>query len=445
MSREGQLLESLFERISALEYCVLGGYETLPDDPTSDVDMWVAADDQASFREALSEVAADLGWAIVIPSVSPRLDGPGEGKFSLVNREDPDAVVQIDSWTYPYWRGIPYLDQEVIADHRRLERGFYVAEPGVEMAFSLVGDVLHRRELTERRTERAAECLDADDGSFEAALADRFGRDTAERVGTLARDGRWADLEASASQLRRALLSTAVREGPGRQLRRWGRYLWQGIRHRVWDDYGCFVAFVGPDGSGKTTSATGFLDSTMVETLFTRREFFYREFPVLPKMGELVAAITRREREDEPADDRETTPLPLWRSVLYPLYYGLNNVLAYVWLWRAMKGGGTASVLDRYFYEFRIQPLYSSAPQWLVRACSALVPEPDVLVFTTADTEVVSERADELPVDEIERQIEICERIVSRHPRGVTVETVDGSEAVVTEIQRAVLRELEEE
>jgi thymidylate kinase len=449
----GAFFRALFSRLEsdAVTYCVLGAHERAVEWTDGDVDVWVAADDGQTAADAVYEVATELDWAVLESNTSPRLNA-GAGKYVVVSRATPDTVVHVDLWTFVYWRSIPVLDNEVV-ERTRIEdgRGFYVAAPGVEAADSLVGDVLHDRPLSDARRDRIAECLDRDDeGTFERVLDEPFGTDLANALGTAAREERWDRVTSMRPTLRARLRRRSATRHPVRTVRRALRYGLTGLRYRLLSEHGAFVAVVGPDGAGKTTTAEAILDSRFARRAFDRQTYWYRDIPVLPTMGELAArlgleSLSTAATPDGPTDERDLEPLPVSRALIYPVYYALNDALGRVRLARGKTDGGSVMVCDRYFYEFELQPQYDNCPDWLVSACESIVPDPDVLVFATADAETIRSRRAELPLAEIERQQDVCRALVDDHDAGVTIETVGGTDAVVETIQRAVLNDVEED
>jgi thymidylate kinase len=463
-------MAAFFDRLAAddITYCVMGAYDRTPDWTDGDVDVWAADGDQRAAADAISRTAEELGWAVIEKNTSPRLS-EGEGKYAVVSTDDPGTVVHLDLWTFNYWRSVQFLDNAVIEETlTRDADGYYVAAPGVEAADSLLGDVLHGRPLDASRRERVGTLLARDDGAFERVLAGPFGDDLARTVGDLARDGRWDTLVSMQATLRRRLLARSLRRSLVWTAKRACRYLAGGLRYRILGEHGAFVAVIGPDGAGKTSTAESLLDSQFARQVFERQSYWYRDIPVLPTMGEIAAKLgleslstsvsngtadDEEDTDDGTASDatdtdgtaaRDLEPLPTRRAVIYPVYYALNDTLGRWRLWRGKTDGGELMVCDRYFYEFELQCTYDNCPEWLVRACQAAVPDPDLLVFATADSETIRDRRSELPLSEIERQQAICRSLVDRHD-GITVETVGGVDDVVTTVKRVLLERTEDD
>jgi thymidylate kinase len=165
---------------------------------------------------------------------------------------------------------------------------------------------------------------------------------------------------------------------------------------------------------------------------------------MLPRLRRLISGLglvsSKKAKEEADNVARNLQPLPMLRSLIYPLYYGLNNLIGHAWLWRHRQQGGSIVVLDRYFYEFLIQRRYAKCPDVLVRLMLRLIPRPEVLVYLKVDPRTAYARKPELALEEIERQCEICGKIAEKSKGGMTVDTgLNETSEVVREVQRAII------
>lgn len=445
MHSVSELLGDLFLQLDRAQvaYCALSGYEELPYRTGNDLDIWVSPKDLPAFEQTLLRVAESLEWHVLKPNVSPRLSR-GEGKYYLVRSGSPPQIVHLDCWTYLYWRGVPYVDSSQIGCHvERDKRGLSVAEGSLGSIISALGDVLHGRPISQKHREAIARY--SDQARFLDVLVESFGGRVGAWILNMLHDNQWDDLVSKARYLRRVLLTRALLRRPGLQIRCWGAYLYGAFRNRLIKNFGAFVVFIGPDGSGKTTAARGLLNSAAAEKLFARRFYFHTTFPFLPKLRRIALSlgIARPvETEEAGPPSKRLQPLPLLRSMLYPVYYGVNNFLGRFWLWKQMKNGGALVVLDRYFYEYLIDPQFSRCPRWLLSLLLRLIPKPDALIYLKADPQTVYRRKGELPLAEVQALARKCEQVLACCNNGFAVEAdtpVDDTLARVWEIVVGVL------
>lgn len=203
------------------------------------------------------------------------------------------------------------------------------------------------------------------------------------------------------------------------------------------------IVLIGPDGSGKTTIADMIKNCSTINNHFYKKFYFHTNFPILPRMrkiGEWLGFLKKENAAYSPSS-RQIEPLPFFKSMLYPIYYGLNYFLGHFWIWKQKANGGALIIFDRYFYEYFIQPSFIKCPRWLLKIILKIIPKPDILVFIKSEPEQVFLRKQELSLEEIKRQLKICEKIVARDKNGVIIENTDIDKAV-EQIQKLIIERL---
>ena len=82
-------------------------------------------------------------------------------------------------------------------------------------------------------------------------------------------------------------------------------------------------------------------------------------------------------------------------------------------------------VFDRYYYDFILDPIRSriSLPKKLMGWFQALIPEPALVLCLGADPEVIHARKPELPLSEVERQVDELRNFCDGSKRAVWVDT----------------------
>ena len=441
----GRFLQEFFLHLNdrKVRYCVLWGYEDLPNSPGNDVDLWVHPEDQPKFRETLLEIAQQNSWSVLFPIVSARLVGQGEGKYYLIHRTPPYDIVHIDSWSILYWKGIPYIEEMTKAFYMT-PKGFNIPVPGVEAACLLLRSCLNGRELTDYHKQKIAEGLRKDSQRFFQILSEALGDKPSSFVVRLVSKHEWDNIP-SPWYFRKHLIIQSLRRKPFRQMRWWLTYLIQGVRIRLRGGYRLFVAFIGPDGSGKTTLAARLIQSKMVQKCFSSIWYFHTNFPCLPRLRRFVPKWWLRAPDGtafSKTQVRDLRPLSFFRCLIYPLYYGLANFLAHFWLW-TQKKKGTLIVLDRYYYEYWVQPVFARCPAWLPKLIMRFIPQPDLVFYIKNSPQILHNRKEELPLEEIERQCQVYEAIVKSLSSG---HILDGSLNILRlaqEIEAMVIRVLE--
>ena len=225
------------------------------------------------------------------------------------------------------------------------------------------------------------------------------------------------------------------REMPGRKLKHTG---------------GFFLAVLGPDGSGKTTTAQAFSQVWKLHS-YQIPIYIHGDFNVLPHLKSLRkiwAKITGRELPPDTDYTQkhagaEAVPHSLFRSLAYLSYYYWGYLWGHFHI-RKVRRERQLIVADRYFYDYFYQRTNMNLPHFLLRILSYLIPVPDLIVFLDADAHAIYERKNELTVEEIQRQQNVISEICEWLPNSVIVDTEKGIADTVDQVKVAVANRIAE-
>ena len=424
-----------------ISYCVLKNFDHLPEKPGRDVDIWVEKRDFHKCLRIMFAVSKSHGWRLLARSQT--FFNTGEYCF-LRRGHRTDNICILDISPYLHWRGINYLDDEVLAQRQHtLPNGIKVATPGIEAA-ALIFRGRMMGVIKEADRSRITRCLEEDAQGFLEVLVEPFGRGVAERILQAAKAGDWDFLEQNMDQFQRVILQRALRRRPWFQIRQWLRYFGaSGKAILLGPTHGFFLALLGPDGAGKTTLARLLLEKAAVWKIFGRREYRYRRFHI-PWLKRLTSKIKNTEVVNIDAEvraDGAIIPLGPVKATVYLIYLALEYILGYFYLNRFKMNGGLL-IFDRYFYDYLVFEDFQRAPAWILRLLAKLVPRPDALIYLQNDPEIIHARKPERSVQEIARQAKICEDLVALLPPAYTLQTSKDPEELVEEIKEIIITNL---
>jgi thymidylate kinase len=202
---------------------------------------------------------------------------------------------------------------------------------------------------------------------------------------------------------------------------------------RVLYPSGLFVAFLGPDGSGKST-----VIHRVMETLCFRQT---RMFHLRPRLGQKcrVSNAPVTEPHGQP-------PRSLLFSLLKVLYFWLDYTLGYFLKLRWLLVRSTLLVFDRYYYDLLVDPrrFRYQGPRGILQWVGQLIPKPDLVILLDAPTEVLQSRKQEVSFEETERQRQAFLEVVQCLPNGHVVDASQPVETVARETEQILLTWLEQ-
>lgn len=191
--------------------------------------------------------------------------------------------------------------------------------------------------------------------------------------------------------------------------------------------HGRFVVVVGPDGSGKTTTAEALIDAWQGSAAY---------FHFCPPLRERLDAQPGRDAGPPPPKAPRDGSRPAgWIRLARNL---VRFWFAYAVKIRPLVRRGGLVVGDRWAYGYVGQPhgLRFYGPTWLAHLAIAFFPRPDVTVMLTAPPEVIHARKRELSLEEIEA--ELVRWAGLRYANAVAVDATSSPH----EIARLILRDV---
>lgn len=411
----------LFLEDSGVEYCLLGDSGAHPGDGGGDVDIVVSNDTLVGLKELIAQYCevAELqlvqciqheakAWYFVL------------AKMTLQSRP---RFLKLD-FCSDYQRNARTLiaSERLLTKRYRNEWGVFVPKASEAFNYYLIKRV-SKRSIDNVHGEYLHSLWLQDPAGCERCTFDIWAGAGAELVKRAAETNDWkgvvSDLEILASVLSRKfpLTINAVLQESRR------------VFQRVREPTGISIAFIGPDGAGKSTILAAVGESLL--PAFRRRDIHY------------VTAGPLGRQDKKPM---ETSPHRLpprgWLGSIAKLGYLLTNV----WMGHAMhvlpgRIGSTLVLFDRYFYDIEVDPLRHryGGPQWLVRAVRRFVPSPDLLFLLDAPVAVVQARKQEVAVSETLRQRSRYLDVVESIRSAIVIEASQPADEVLAAIESEIL------
>jgi sugar transferase EpsL len=399
-----------------IEYAILHGYSGFPESIPSDVDFVVNSRYLARLHHIVARISEERGWVIaqvLRHSLSSRY-------FLLVDPLDPAKTLALDACSHLDKSGFRLMRaEELLQDRKPSEGGFYVPATAAEFGCILAKAILYRKNPSEV-VPRLKALYAADPDRVHQVFTRLTGRPGSDLNGWLEHDDHtWGHL--------RAEMLATCRSG-------WTLRACDLLRRmrNVTRPTGFRVSVLGPDGSGKSTLISG-LKARLAPTFFGE--------PVVFKFRPDVTNRIVPSVDDRP-HDRDPRSRPV--SVLKVAFYAAD--WWWGWLTRLvpLQLRGSLILFDRDFSDLTIDQrryLVQSVGV-LAAALRHLVPRPSRTYVLDALPEEAHSRKPELPLSELERQMQAYRTLVGKDRRMRLVDANRPKEEVVASVAHDVVLRL---
>lgn len=396
-----------------VNYCVLRNYEHLPlHTGGSDLDMWVSPEDYPRFLEILGDVCQACDAHLVSYK-----DDKLCPQFTLCAYL---SGLQIDMHIgLANHKGVAYFDESIIGHHILEHNGIKVLAPEADGLICFLKEMLNNKRCKTEYCEKARRAIaQVSDTEAEQYLKAFSPAVRTKILGVL----RNADFEEAVIRQVGIAASKDLQTPASRWL-----YLCTQAKKtsRFFRPLGYTVAFLGTDGSGKSTIINA-LTPVLSEAFHKGVRYEHMRPNYLPSL----AVLTGKKSKDAPVevcvDPHGGKPSGFFGSLLRVSYYWLDYTYGYfrkVYFDKSVKNH--VWIFDRYFYDYANDPRRAciKLPRWLLHFYGLLVPDPDIIICLGTDAEKIHARKPELPLEEIRRQVERLRRFAGHNSHAVWIDT----------------------
>lgn len=192
---------------------------------------------------------------------------------------------------------------------------------------------------------------------------------------------------------------------------------------RLFRQPGFFIAFLGSDGSGKSTIIENI--SPILSKAFHNAVYYEHMRPnKLPSIARLFGK--KEEFNKLVTNPHGSSSSGFLGSLLRWLYYTFDYTFGfYSKVWPKKAICSCVWIFDRYYYDFLIDSKRGriKLPRWLLKLGEFFVPEPDLILCLGTDAQTIYKRKPELSLDEVERQVLGLKKFCDSNRRAVWIDT----------------------
>lgn len=185
---------------------------------------------------------------------------------------------------------------------------------------------------------------------------------------------------------------------------------------------GYTIAFLGTDGSGKST-IINHLSPVLNQTFHNAVHYMHLRPGYLPPLSQFNGG---KKQNGPVINPHASQPSGFINSLLRWSYYMIDYFFGYyVNIFPKKSIRACTFIFDRYYYDYYIDKRRSriNLPDWIIRLGEIVIPEPDIIICLGTEAETIYKRKPELTLPEIERQVTALRKFCSNHKRAVWIDT----------------------
>jgi thymidylate kinase len=406
-------------------YCILSGYEELPESFDTDIDFMVDQEDFQRIPRIIEDVARQTNTQL-FQSIEHEITARA---FLLVSLSGPTlTMIQLDSASdYRHFGPLWLRAKEVLETRRWHPRGFWIPSASHEFTYYLIKR-LNKRDFGQQHGTRLHRLYAEDSHACDRMIARFWGRRQRSALICMAASNDWTELSASLESFRAELMRHTGESIVQRILSIPKRTIH--VLGRIARPTGAWIAFIGPDGSGK---------SVVIDAV--RRQFApafrdVRCFHMRPRL------LRRKAIADGPVTDPHgQAPRGLLASIAKAFYFAADYYLGYAFQIAPALSRTRLILFDRYIYDLVVDSkrVRYGGPGWLLRLVARAVPRPDLVILLDAPAEVLWSRKREVPFDEVIRQRSAYLQLARKLPSTIVVNAAQPVSDVIHEVACALI------
>lgn len=430
------LLEKVFKVIneSELDYCVQNKYEMMPEEIPSDIDMMYRNASERDLDRVVLDIAKQTGLLITQKIVQDY----GEYTY-ILSYPSPSEYFQLQ---LDFYRVISKgnIHNVLLAEHllsnKRMYKNMFIPGRYEELRYIIVRRAL-KNDFSVEHLKKIISLYTEDDLSL---LSEDFGYKTSGIILEMIKTGKESIFDDNYNAIIESVKAMSKRNFHLiDRIKRNAFIILNYPSKRIVHKCGLSIAFLSPDGAGKSTVING-INETCSGSFYGVENYYFR-----PHLFKNLGHYNKLNPSEEATSNNNPHDVVLngkCKSILRFFFYNLDFILGTFLKVDIDKMKKKLVVFDRYYYDYFVDMKryrYSISSKWAWNF-RYIIPKPDLIFVLDAPSDVIYGRKQELTILEIERQRTEFKKLKDKYSDVVVIDTSVNKEKVISEVTEHILR-----
>jgi len=415
-----------FLDLKKIQYCIVGDTSDYPV-CNSDIDIIVDPKSLSSLHQIISKFCKEYDVQLV-----QVLQHEQNAYYYVLAWFDQNEVrfLHPDICGDYYRKGILFLEARELLlnrikakDESGNNMGFYVASPAHEFIYYLLKKIDKQR-LDDKQGLHLYKEWHKDKSGALKQIQRFWDKDDVNQIAESAETNNWQIVRENLAQLQRSIHRKLVFSV---------KSYWREFKrkvYRVLEPTGAWVAFLGADGSGKSTVIKSVQEQ--LAPVFRKTAYYHLRPYFLSLKSHDIAVVTNPHASEKRG---------LIASIAKLILFWLDYTSGYFADIRWRKVYSTFVLFDRYYHDLLVDTkrYRYGAPLWIAEIIAKLIPMPDILILLDAPPDVLQARKQEVSYEESSRQQKEYLKIMRSIKNAAIVDGSQPSEDVVRNVNKIIL------
>lgn len=399
MKKDIDFIRSFFKtlRDNDIEYCVLIKADMIISGKAHDIDMAIDFSKIDEVYKILDEIAITFGWKPFLNTLKDNGNMITLHYFTIYRKQI--YIVHFDLFKSFSWQSIILLKSDEIFKEKIENQGVFSCSKSTEAITKLFSRYLYHGYIKEEYKDDIVDIFLNNSQKVIRKMSLFLSSNLSKAIYELVVNKRWKELIGLSSKIKLSIKSNHCKNYIDKIKDKFSNIMFKLKRYFV--HKGVMVAFLGSDGSGKSTIISN-LPNVLGRTFDETQIKYYHWRPKFIKSPrnefDNISSIT---------NPHKNKPYNKIISFIKFMYFNLDYILGYWFSVKIHLGKNKLVIFDRYYYDYLIDKYRYrlNLSDKIIKFFLFTIPKPDITFLLVGDPKVIYERKKEISIDKIQNQI----------------------------------------